>query len=59
MNSKLLTQEKLNLIKNGLFYTGLTGEIIMVILDKSKYIIQYQTWWFSLLWPTGEMTIQA
>ena len=48
MNSKLLTQEKLNLIKNSLFYTGLTGEIIMVILDKSKYIIQYQTWWFRL-----------
>lgn len=48
MNGKLLTEEKLNQLKKSLFYTGLTGEIIMVILDKSKYIIQYQTWWFRL-----------
>ena len=48
MNSKLLTQEKLNQLKNGLFYAGLTGELLMVILDKSSYIIQYQTWWLRL-----------
>lgn len=48
MNTKLLSQEKLNQLKNGLFYAGLTGEVLMVILDKSNYIIQYETWWFRL-----------
>lgn len=48
MNGGLKVQKKLNLWKEYLFYAGLTGEIIVVLLDKSNYIIQYETWWFRL-----------
>lgn len=46
--NRVVTKSKINIIADILFYIALTIEILIVILDKSAYLIQYEGYWFRL-----------